>query len=302
MIADGSLQDFSFSDLIQIIGLNASTGTLRLASEGREGALSCVEGRIVSAQVQDLSGEEAVYALFHWDTGTFTFDPAAPAGASNVTAPLGELAQEGIRRLDRWRAVRSELSTMTPRARFRAPQRSLVAETSSLAVELMAKLSSGEGKTLSELSRSVQLDELSVAQALLELHREGALIVETAPDEALRSVFRRLCEELYARFASISGLKMTEGLEALLNEQARAKGVELRWRSGAVQDGVPSTQTFDQLRDLYRDFLTQALDYVTKIHGPGFTEKVLADALEGATPEERSGWAALALPVTLRTP
>ncbi|MNL39627.1 hypothetical protein D3C87_1619140 [compost metagenome] len=134
------------------------------------------------------------------------------------------------------------------------------------------------------------------------MHREGALIVETAPDEALRSVFRRLCDELYARFASISGLKMTEGLEALLNEQARAEGVELRWRSGAVQDGVPSTLSFDALRDLYRGFLEQALAYVTKIHGPGFTEKVLADALEGASPEELSGWEALSLPVTLRTP
>lgn len=302
MIAEGSLQDFSFSDLIQIIGLNASTGTLRLASEGREGVLACVEGRIVAAQVQDLSGEEAVYALFHWDTGAFRFDPAAPAAPGNVTAALGELAQEGIRRLDRWRAVRSELSTLTPRARFRAPRRELADDSSSLAVELAAKLAAPRGKTLAELARDVHLDELSVAQALLELHREGALIVETAPDEALRSVFRRLCEELYARFASISGLKMTEGLEALLNEQARAKGVELRWRSGAVQDGIPATHAFDALRDLYRDFLTQALDYVTKIHGPGFTEKVLADALAGATPEERSSWEALALPVTLRTP
>ncbi|MBO9541959.1 DUF4388 domain-containing protein [bacterium] len=302
MIAEGSLQDFSFSDLIQIIGLNASTGTLRLSSEGREGTLACAEGRIVGAQVQDLSGEEAVYALFHWDTGAFAFDPGTPAALPSVTAPLGELAQEGIRRLDRWRAVRAELSTISPRARFRTQRRPLPEETSSLAAELAAKLEAAEGKTLAELAREVQLDELSVATALIELHREGALIVETAPDEALRSVFRRLCDELYARFASISGLKMTEGLEALLNEEARARGVELRWRSGAVQDGVPATQTFEQLRDLYKAFLTQALEYVTKIHGPGFTEKVLADALEGATPEERNGWEALDLPVTTRTP
>lgn len=302
MIAEGSLQDFSFSDLIQIIGLNASTGTLRLSSEGRDGMLACVEGRIVGARVQDLSGEEAVYALFHWDTGAFNFDARPPQQPEDVTAPLGELAQEGIRRLDRWRSVRAELTTLSPRARFRTSRGEVEGAPTSLVSELAARLYRPSGRTLLELAREVGLDELSIAQALLELHREGVLVVETAPDEALRSVFRRVCEQLYGRFASISGLKMTEGLEALLNEQARAQGVELRWRSGVVQDGLSSTMPFEALRDLYRGFLDQALAYVTKIHGPGFAELVLADALAGASPEELSAFEALSLSAAPRTP
>ena len=85
---------------------------LRLISEGREGLLNCVAGEIKGAKALDLAGEEAVYALFHWETGTFTFVREASASYAagfalkNVRSPLSELAKEGIHRVDLWRSIR----------------------------------------------------------------------------------------------------------------------------------------------------------------------------------------------------
>jgi hypothetical protein len=299
MIAEGSLQDFSFSDLLQIISLNTSSGTLRLSSEGREGFLDCHQGEIRSAKAQERTGEDAVYALFHWETGTFRFDEGMPSAPGNIDKPLAELAKEGIRRLDQWRAIRAELPALSMRARFKSDQAQLPSAVHHQAAEVWAVLAGTDGVTLSEVASATRLDELTVAQHLLELFQAGTVTVETAPEEALRSMFRRASEEVYSRFASISGLKMTEGLETLLNSLARTKGVELRWRSGHVQDGLPSALAAAALRPIYRDFLIHELEYVTKIHGPGFAEKALDGALAAFSPEEKSSFLALDLPEAL---
>lgn len=298
MISEGSLQDFSFSDLLQIISLNSETGVLRLVSEGREGLLDCKAGEITGAKAADLQGEEAVYALFHWETGTFTFEREATGRLGNVRSPLAELAKEGIRRVDQWRSIRRDMPHLTRRARYRVADRAL-GGLSAAAATLVDQLSGEEGQTLGEIAKATGLEELAAAQALLELWREGALVVETAPEEALRSVFRAVSEGVFERFASISGLKMTEGLESRLNTWAREQGADLRWRNGRVQDGLPAILEAPELLPVYRGFLVEEVGYVVKIYGEGFVARALEGILETFSAEERAGWAALDLEAAL---
>lgn len=292
MISEGSLQDFSFSDLLQIIGLNSETGLLRLTSEGREGLLDCKSGEITGAKAQGLTGEEAVYALFHWETGTFTFERDASARLANTRTPLSELAKEGIRRVDQWRSIRRDMPQMTLRARFRVVDRP-TSSLSSVASDLVDSLNGAESQTLAQIAKGHRLVELTAAQALLELWREGLLVVETAPEEALRSVFQAVSEGVFERFASISGLKMTEGLESRLNTWAREQGADLRWRNGRVQDGLPAILEAPELLPVYRGFLLEELGYVAKIHGESFVSRVIDALLETFSVEERASWTAL---------
>lgn len=294
MISEGSLQDFSFSDLLQIIGLNSETGLLRLSSEGREGLLDCKAGEITGAKALELLGEEAVYALFHWETGNFTFERDGSAGLENVETPLSELAKEGIRRVDQWRSIRRDMPQMTLRARFRLAHQP-AGGLSSAASDLADYLEGSQGETLGQLAKANHLDELTVAQALLELWREALITVETAPEEALRSVFQAVSEGVFERFASISGLKMTEGLESRLNNWAREQGADLRWRNGRVQDGLPAVLEAPELLPIYRAFLVEELGYVAKIHGEGFVSRVIEGLLETFSAEERASWVALDL-------
>ena len=298
MISEGSLQDFSFSDLLQIIGLNSETGLLRLTSEGREGLLDCKAGEITGAKALDLEGEEAVYALFHWETGTFTFEREASASLANIRTPLSELAKEGIRRVDQWRSIRRDMPQMTLRARFRVLDRP-AGGLSSAASDLIDALKDAESLTLGQIAKANRRDELTIAQALLELWREGLLQVETAPEEALRSVFEAVSEGIFERFASISGLKMTEGLESRLNTWAREQGVDLRWRNGRVQDGLPAILEAPELLPVYRGFLLEELGYVAKIHGESFVSRVIEALLETFSAEERASWKALDLEAAL---
>ena len=187
---------------------------------------------------------------------------------------------------------------MTLRARFRVEDRS-PRGLSSAAADLADHLEGSEGQTLSQIAKATRLDELDAAQGLLELWREGLLLVETAPEEALRSVFQAVSEGVFERFASISGLKMTEGLESRLNTWARDQGVDLRWRNGRVLDGLPAVMEAPELLPVYRAFLLEELGYVVKIHGEGFVSRAIEGLLEVFSTEERASWTALGLEAAL---
>lgn len=297
MIPAGSLQDFTLSDLLQIISLNASTGTLRLESEGRNGVIGCRQGQILGARAGELAGDEAVYALFDWATGAFHFEAeAVDALPANVATSLDELAREGIRRLDQWRAIRTELPNLTTRALLRRHD-SEPAKAPALSQgsrELLECLSPAQGQTLSELARALERSELTVALALLELQREGLLLVESAPEEALRATFKRISEGVFHRFASISGLKMIQGLEDHLNGLARERTWDIRWKNGQVFDGLAQASE-GALLPIYRDCLADQLDYVRKLHGNPFLDRAVDQIAAEMAPEERASLALLGL-------
>lgn len=296
MIPAGSLQDFTLSDLIQIMSLNGSTGTLFLDSEGREGALSCNQGELVGARAGDQHGEEAVYTLFDWLIGTFRFeDGKTDVLPANIATPLGELAKEGIRRLDQWRTIRSELPRLTSRALLRrAPAATEQPTLTSAARELDALLDFEHGQTLGQLALTLRIPELIAAQRLLELHQAGVLHLESAPEVAIRSTFKQVSEGIFSRFAGISGLKMIQGLEDHLNELARERAWEIRWKNGQISDGL-ATLDENVLLSIYRDCLADQWQYVGKIHGLPFLERALDQIASLMSAEERASLSLLGL-------
>lgn len=295
MISEGSLQDFSFSDLLQIISLNGSTGTLKFASEGREGLVECRQGEITGAAIGDIQGEEAIYSLFNWVSGRFTFTEES-TGLENIAIPMADLTKEGIRRLDLWKQIKREMPGVSSGTRF-ARSGIPPEEASAAALEVYQALN--ETLELGALASRCGMGELGVAQALLELQSCGAVQMHHTPEEASRNLFKRLSEGLFERFASISGLKMTEGLETLLNGLAREQNIELRWHNGQVYDGLSATHSADELLSIFKRFVDAETDYIGKIYPASFTQRALAEIAEGASAEEQECWKKLELPLPL---
>lgn len=295
MIPEGSLQDFSLSDLLQIVSLNQNTGTIRFTSEGRDGLVACDKGEVMAAKAGDLTGEEAVYSLFHWESGRFWFEDELTQ-AREIELPMAELTKEGIRRLDQWRQIKRELPGLSMETRFErtgAP----APEASAAALEVFENLS--QSRTFEELMKKCLMGELSLATALAELCRTQTVEMRHTAEEASRLLFRRLAEGLYERFASISGLKMTEGLESLLNNLARESNTELRWRSGKVTDGIPAETPSDELVETYKRFIDAEMEYIQKIYPASFSQRSLAEIAEDITPEMKECWDKLGLPAPI---
>ena len=64
------------------------------------------------AEVDDLAGEEAVYALAIWRSGEFRFEPGAAAPRQTIQKSNTDLLMEAARRLDEWRVLSKKIPSV----------------------------------------------------------------------------------------------------------------------------------------------------------------------------------------------
>lgn len=291
MIKEGSLQDFSLPDLLQILALGNATGTLTLRSEGRNGQFLFRDGKLMGAKLGGLTGQDAAADLFLWASGVFDFAEGDP-GQTGEELPLETISQEGMRRLDRYRHIRDELPDFfSPRAWVHPMQ--MYQEGKPALVEAL-----GSGMSFGDLVRKLGQSDLAVLEQIAKLYADDQVGLSCAPEEQLRQLFARVANELFAQFASISGVKMVEGLETQLNEQARTAALGLRWRGGRVQDNLPDNWTKDQLLAAYRPLLATMQEFVTKVYGASFVERVVQPLLEEVPAPQRALWSELETTIT----
>lgn len=101
----GTLGLFSLVDLFQLIAASARTGRLNIHREDGQAKIYFDKGRVVHAELNDIIGNEAVYALFADERGSFDFQVGVTTTHRSVTLSTENLVLEGIRRLDEAKAT-----------------------------------------------------------------------------------------------------------------------------------------------------------------------------------------------------
>jgi uncharacterized protein DUF4388 len=109
MAFQGSLAELHLPDIIQLISVSGKTGVFHLTSGVLAGEIYLNDGKIVHAQLDDVSGEEAVYALAMWSQGDFRFDPGVATEVRTITKSNTNLLMEAARRLDEWRVLSKKI-------------------------------------------------------------------------------------------------------------------------------------------------------------------------------------------------
>jgi hypothetical protein len=112
MAFQGSLAELHLPDIIQLVSVSGKTGVFHLMDGHLKGQIYLHEGRIVHATLDDVSGEEAVYALAIWNKGDFKFEPAAPSEIKTISKSNTNLLMEAARRLDEWRVLSKKIPTV----------------------------------------------------------------------------------------------------------------------------------------------------------------------------------------------
>lgn len=105
MAFQGSLAELHLPDIIQLISVSGKTGVFHLTDGALKGQIFLNEGKIVHAEIDDASGEEAVYALAIWSQGEFRFDPGIATEVRTISKSNTNLLMEAARRLDEWRVL-----------------------------------------------------------------------------------------------------------------------------------------------------------------------------------------------------
>lgn len=122
MSFQGSLSELPLPDVIQLVSSSGKTGCFHLTDGDIKGQIYIHEGRIVHAQVEDLSGEEAVYQLAIWSRGEFFFETGAAVAANTITKTNTNLLMEAARRLDEWRVLQKKVPSMDLVPEFVIPE------------------------------------------------------------------------------------------------------------------------------------------------------------------------------------
>jgi Domain of unknown function (DUF4388) len=112
MAFQGSLAELHLPDIIQLVSVSGKTGVFHLVDGPHKGQIYLLEGRIVHAQLDDASGEEAVYALAIWNQGDFKFEPAPPSEIKTISKSNTNLLMEAARRLDEWRVLSKKIPSV----------------------------------------------------------------------------------------------------------------------------------------------------------------------------------------------
>lgn len=287
MITEGSLQDFSLPDLLQILSLGNSTGTLTVRSEGRQGQLFFKDGQLQGAKLGDRRDVHAGADLFIWQSGVFDFANDLPSDLPAETITLEDLTREGLQQLERWRAVSGELPEFFSLRAWVFPMQMYADEQPALVQQL------GSGMNFADLVKKTGKGELEVLEEVGKLYKADQIGLSSSPEEQLRQVFQRMANELFAQFASISGVKMVDGLETQLNEEARKLTLGLRWRGGKVHDSLPDNWSKAQLLDAYRPLLATMQEFIGRVYGGAFVERVVGPLLEEVPVPQRALWAEL---------
>ena len=85
MSFQGSLKELPLADIVQLVAVSGKTGMFSLTRGAEQGAVYILNGQITHAKVNDVEGEDAIYALALWNEGQFQFS----AGIEGDAPPRG---------------------------------------------------------------------------------------------------------------------------------------------------------------------------------------------------------------------
>jgi hypothetical protein len=109
MAFQGSLAELHLPDIIQLISVSGKTGVFHLTDGALKGQIFLHEGKIIHAEIDDSTGEEAVYALAIWSQGEFRFEPGTATEQRTISKSNTNLLMEAARRLDEWRVLSKKI-------------------------------------------------------------------------------------------------------------------------------------------------------------------------------------------------
>ena len=105
----GKLEDFSLSDIIQILNIGLKTARVNLTRRGEKGEIYTKGGAVFNATLGALSGQEAFFELMQWDSGFFNILHGRTIDEVNITMDTMNLMMEAFKAIDESRKSENDV-------------------------------------------------------------------------------------------------------------------------------------------------------------------------------------------------
>jgi Domain of unknown function (DUF4388)/FHA domain len=176
----GSIEEVPLPDLLQLFGTSKKSGVLVIRTDDDVGRIYMRKGIIYYAVINELDDVPAMKSIFRmltWEKGLFDLDPPDEREfPSEINASVQEILMEGLRQLDEFNQIRSELPDLNSRLAILAP---LIPPLRDLAPEELdvLQLAHNYGHLETVLNKSLATD-LETVQILLKLLRGSYIRAE----------------------------------------------------------------------------------------------------------------------------
>lgn len=189
----GTLGLFSLVDLFQLLAASSRTGRLAIDHPRGPARVYFDHGRVVHAEFVELAGEEAIYALFAQERGSFEFSIGLAAPTVTVTSGTENLVLEAIRRLDESRRDHGPV-TISSEAVPIVPEQSDRDRLELAGRELAVFEAINGDRTVLEIAIQTDLDPEEVRRVVDRLVKVGALKLRAKKPRTARLVTKLVRE------------------------------------------------------------------------------------------------------------
>jgi hypothetical protein len=121
----GSIEEVPLPDLLQLFGTSKKSGVLVIRTEDDVGRIYLKKGNIAFAIINDLDDVQplkSLYRMLTWQKGLFDLDPPEEREFPNeMNSSVQEVLMDGMRQLDEFNRIRSELPDLPARVAINAP-------------------------------------------------------------------------------------------------------------------------------------------------------------------------------------
>jgi hypothetical protein len=185
---EGDLAQVTLPELIELFHVNRKTGWIEISRRaGRReerGRVALREGDLVHAETGIVKGEKALYRLFAWDRGRFSFQPDGEAVAQpSIERPTRVLLREGRRQAAEWDRLVVDIPPDRARVKLTVSRASLPSVLHPLTQEVLMVLELAE--RVRDVLDRCDFPDYQVLRTLATMHRKG--LVELRQDAAGRS-------------------------------------------------------------------------------------------------------------------
>ena len=120
MALAGTLQDFSLTDIFQLISMGRKTGALHVDNNAQKGIIFFDRGEATHSQLDDLDGDKAVFSIFRWGEGNFAFKADEKAEIRTIKLSVQNLIMEATRQIDEWDLFKKLIPSLETVVRFQS--------------------------------------------------------------------------------------------------------------------------------------------------------------------------------------
>lgn len=196
----GNLSQLKLVDILRILCNSQRTGKLSLQHGEITSDIYFLSGSIIHAKFDQLVGENAVYGLFAWNEGIFTFFPNISVKNKTIMTPIEEILKKSDMIDYDWEEVRKVIpnTNLVFKMSYGTPS-----EISLNATEWNILRHINGLDSVAEISKKVDLPLLDVAKAFCKLYQASliemmgeAVARETKKTGIDPTIFQRVEKEL----------------------------------------------------------------------------------------------------------